>query len=85
VLTSMLKRVDNAVYATLVDARGGKWTPGVTVYGLAQDGVGYAMDDNNKTLVTDAMKVAVDKAAADIKAGTVKVHDYMSNQQCPVQ
>jgi basic membrane protein A and related proteins len=31
------------------------------------------------------MKVAVDKAAADIKAGTVKVHDYMSNQQCPVQ
>ena len=85
VLTSMLKRVDVAVYSTLQDAKGGKWTPGVTVYGLAQDGVGYALDDNNKALVDDAMKAAVDKAAADIKAGTVKVHDYMSNSACPVQ
>jgi basic membrane protein A and related proteins len=84
VLTSMLKRVDVAVYSTLQDARGGKWTPGVSVYGLKEDGVGYAMDDNNKALVTDAMKAAVDKAANDIKAGTVKVHDYMSNSACPV-
>jgi basic membrane protein A and related proteins len=83
VLTSMLKRVDVAVYSTLQDARGGKWTPGVSVYGLKEDGVGYAMDDNNKALVTDAMKAAVDKAANDIKAGTVKVHDYMSNSACP--
>jgi basic membrane protein A len=85
VLTSMLKRVDNAVYATLMDAKNGRWKPGVTIYGLAQDGVGYAMDDNNKTLVSAEMKAAVDKAAADIRAGTVKVHDYMTNQQCPVQ
>jgi basic membrane protein A and related proteins len=85
VLTSMLKRVDVAVYSTLKDAQGGKWTPGVSVYGLQQDGVGYAMDDNNKALVTPAMKAAVDKAAADIKSGAIKVHDYMSNQNCPVQ
>jgi basic membrane protein A and related proteins len=85
VLTSMLKRVDVAVYSTLKDAQGGKWTPGVSVYGLQQDGVGYAMDDNNKALVTPAMKTAVDKAAADIKSGAIKVHDYMSNQNCPVQ
>jgi basic membrane protein A and related proteins len=84
VLTSMLKRVDVAVYSSLMDARGGKWTPGVSVYGLAQEGVGYALDDNNKALVTDAMKTAVDKAAADIKAGTIKVHDYMATSSCPV-
>jgi basic membrane protein A len=84
VLTSMLKRVDVAVYNTFMDAKNGKWAPGVAVYGLAQDGVGYAMDDNNKALVTPEMKAAVDKAAADIKAGTVKVHDYMSNSACPV-
>jgi len=84
VLTSMLKRVDVAVYSTLQDAKAGKWTPGVTVYGLAQDGVGYALDDNNKALVTAEMKTAVDKAANDIKSGAVKVHDYMSNSACPV-
>jgi basic membrane protein A and related proteins len=84
VLTSMLKRVDVAVYSTLMDAKGGKWTPGLSVYGLAQDGVGYAMDDNNKALVTDAMKAAVDKAAGDIKSGAVKVHDYMATSSCPV-
>jgi basic membrane protein A len=83
VLTSMLKRVDVAVYNTFMDAKNGKWTPGVTRYGLAQDGVGYAMDDNNKALVSDAMKTRVDAAAAAIKAGSLQVHDYMSNSACP--
>ena len=41
------------------------------------------MDDNNKALVDDAMKAAVEKAKADIIAGTVKVHDYMSDNACP--
>jgi basic membrane protein A and related proteins len=85
VLTSMIKRVDIAVYTTFADAKAGKWAPGVAIYGLKEEGVGYAMDDNNKALVTADMKAAVDKAAADIKAGTVKVHDYMSNSACPVQ
>jgi basic membrane protein A and related proteins len=85
VLTSMIKRVDVAVYSTLVDAKAGKWTPGVAVYGLKEEGVGYAMDDNNKALVSPEMKAIVDKAANDIKAGTLKVHDYMSNSTCPVQ
>jgi basic membrane protein A and related proteins len=85
VLTSMIKRVDIAVYTTFADAKAGKWAPGVAIYGLKEEGVGYAMDDNNKALVTAEMKTAVDKAAADIKAGTVKVHDYMSNSACTVQ
>jgi basic membrane protein A and related proteins len=85
VLTSMIKRVDVAVYSTLADAKAGKWAPGVAVYGLKEEGVGYAMDDNNKALVTAEMKAIVDKAANDIKAGTLKVHDYMSSSTCPVQ
>jgi basic membrane protein A and related proteins len=85
VLTSMLKRVDVAVYSTLADVRANKWTAGVTVYGLAQDGVGWALDDNNRALITPAMTAAVGKATADIKAGTVKVHDYMTTGTCPVQ
>jgi basic membrane protein A len=84
VLTSMLKRVDNATYATFKAAKDGTWKAGVSVLGLKEDGVGWALDDNNKALITSEMKAAVDKAAADITAGTIKVHDYMSDSKCPV-
>ncbi|MET0596839.1 MAG: BMP family ABC transporter substrate-binding protein, partial [Mesorhizobium sp.] len=83
VLTSMVKRVDVAVYNAFKDAQDGKFTPGLNNLGLKEDGVGYAMDDNNKALVTDEMKVAAEKAKADIIAGTIQVHDYMSDNACP--
>src|SRR3954447_2743575 len=83
VLTSMLKRVETATIKTFTDAQNGTWKPGVTVLGLAENGVGYAMDENNKALVTADMKAAADKAAADIVSGAIKVHDYMSDQKCP--
>jgi len=83
VLTSMLKRVDVAVYSAFMDAKDDKWTNGFNVLGLAQDGVGYAMDDNNASLVSDDMKAAVEKAKADIISGAVTVHNYMSDEKCP--
>ncbi|MGL4496246.1 MAG: BMP family lipoprotein [Beijerinckiaceae bacterium] len=84
VLTSMLKRVDVAVASAFRAAKDGKWKPGVTVLGLAESGVGWAMDDHNKALIAPEMKAAADKAAADIVSGAVKVHDYMSDQKCPL-
>ncbi len=83
VLTSMLKRVDTAVYNAFTEAQAGKFTAGINVLGLKEGGVDYALDDNNKALVTDEMKAAVDKAKADIIAGTVKVHDFMTDNKCP--
>nr|MDH4442307.1 BMP family ABC transporter substrate-binding protein [Rhizobium sp.] len=83
VLTSMVKRVDLAVYNAYADSKGDKFTPGLQVLGVAQDGVAYALDDNNAKLITPEMKAAVEKAKADIIAGTVKVHDYMSDNSCP--
>jgi basic membrane protein A and related proteins len=81
VLTSMLKRVDNAVYEAFKAA--GDLQPGVTRMGLANDGVGYAMDEHNAALVTPEMQAAVDEAAAKIKSGELAVHDYMSDNTCP--
>jgi basic membrane protein A and related proteins len=81
VLTSMLKRVDNAVYEAFKE--GENLTPGFNVMGLANEGVGYAMDDNNASLVTPEMIAAVDAAAAKIKSGELVVHDYMSDDSCP--
>ena len=82
VLTSMLKRVDVAAYSSFKAARDGTWKPGVSVLGLKEDGVGWALDEHNKDLITPEMKAAADKARADIIAGTVKVHDYMSDSKC---
>ena len=83
VLTSMLKRVDVAVYNAFNDAKNGEFTAGINVLGLAEDGVGYAVDENNEALITDDMEAAVEKAKADIIAGTLDVHDYMSDNACP--
>ena len=76
-LTSMLKRVDVAVYQTIV-----AYKPGVTVLGLKEGGVDYAMDDNNATLVSADMKKKVDAAKADIISGKIKVTDYMAANAC---
>ncbi|TDH37954.1 BMP family ABC transporter substrate-binding protein [Pseudohoeflea suaedae] len=83
VLTSMLKRVDVAVYDAFMAAKDGKFETGINVLGLKEGGVDYAMDDNNKDLVTEDMKAAVEAAKADIIDGKVEVHDYMSDEACP--
>ncbi len=83
VLTSMVKRVDLAVHDAFNDLKEDKFTAGVQALGVKEDGVAYALDDNNKSLITEDMKAAVEKAKADIIAGTVKVHDYMSDNSCP--
>jgi basic membrane protein A len=84
VLTSMLKRVDNAVFKAFDDVRTDSWTAGFDVLGLAENGVGWALDDNNKALVTDDMKAALDAASQKIMSGEITVHDYMSDDNCPV-
>jgi basic membrane protein A and related proteins len=81
VLTSMLKRVDVAVYNAFME--GVDLAPGINVLDLKSDGVGYAMDDNNAALVTADMQAAVDAAAEKIKSGELVVHDYMSDNTCP--
>ncbi|HEY6630597.1 MAG TPA: BMP family ABC transporter substrate-binding protein [Rhizobiaceae bacterium] len=83
VLTSMLKRVDTAVHGAFMDAKDGKLAGGINNLGLKEGGVDYALDENNKDLITPEMKAAADKAKADIIAGTVTVHDYMSDDKCP--
>ena len=84
VLTSMLKRVDTAVYKTFSDAKAGKWQPGVVVLGLKQGGIGWAQDASNKPLLTPAMINAVNGATAAIIGGGIQVHDYMTDNKCPL-
>ncbi|MDZ4095957.1 MAG: BMP family ABC transporter substrate-binding protein [Paracoccaceae bacterium] len=81
VLTSMMKRVDVAVYNAFKE--GTDLVPGFNVLDLKSEGVGYAMDENNAALVTPEMKAAVDAASAKIISGEIVVHDYMTDDACP--
>ena len=76
-LTSMVKRVDVAVYNAFKGVK-----PGVTSLGLAEGGVDYAMDEHNAKLVSADMKKKVDAAKADIISGKIKVIDYMAASKC---
>ncbi len=76
-LTSMVKRVDVAVYNAFKGVK-----PGVSALGLAEGGVDYAMDEHNAKLVSADMKKKVDAAKADIISGKLKVVDYMAASAC---
>ena len=76
-LTSMVKRVDVAVFNAFQGV-----TPGVSSLGLKEGGVDIALDEHNAKLVTPAMKARVDAARADIIAGKIVVADYMAANAC---
>ena len=75
VLTSMLKRVDVAVYNAFKSTIDGNYETGVFTLGLAEDGVGWALDEHNASLITDEMKAKVEQAKADIISGKISVTD----------
>ncbi len=81
VLTSMVKRVDNAVEQAFDDGPG--FETGTMVLGLAEDGVAYAMDDNNTSLITPEMKTAVEEVKQKIISGDIEVVSYYTDNSCP--
>lgn len=79
VLTSMVKRIDNAVYQIIQDRVNGKFQGGIHVYGLDDGGIGYAMDQYNAGLIPDSVLAEVEAAKAKIIRGEIKVTDAMAN------
>ena len=81
-LTSMVKGVDVAVYNSFKAGMDGSWSPGVEVLGLAEGGVGWALDENNAGVVSDDMKAEIESLKAKIISGEIEVHDYMADDSC---
>jgi len=73
VLTSMEKRVDNAVFETIRALRAGSFSGGIHEFGLATGGVGYTLDEHNAGLIGPGQKATADSLAAEIIAGRIKV------------
>ena len=75
-LTSMLKRVDVAVYNAMKDAKDGNWSSGIVSLGVAENGVGWALDKYNRKLITPEMEARIEQARKDIISGKIKVKGY---------
>lgn len=75
VLTSMVKRVDNVVFDIVDDVVKKRFSPGLHVFGLDKDGVGYAIDDYNKELISPEAIQEAEEAKQKIIAGEIKVTD----------
>jgi basic membrane protein A and related proteins len=84
VLTSMLKRVDVAVTTAFKEAGDdATFKPGITILGLAENGVGYSLDEHNASLLSDDIKAKADEFSAQIQSGALEVHDYTTDSTCP--
>ena len=73
ILTSMVKGVDAAVYDAIRRAKDGTFKGGIYQFGLAEGGVGYIYDANNKALIPDAVRARLDTLQAEIIAGKINV------------
>jgi basic membrane protein A len=78
VLTSLRKRVDVAVVEAFTN-----WAPGVRVLGLAESGMDWVVDENNRALITAEMEANARFVAAGIAAGDIAVHDSSVDGACP--
>ena len=73
VLTSMVKRVDNAVFDAITRVKENRFKGGVYQYGLAEDGVGYVYDKNNEKLIPPDVRARVEALKKEIIAGRIVV------------
>lgn len=76
VLTSMVKRVDIAVYDTLKTSAEGKWSPGIKYLGIREGALDYAVDTNNRKLISEKLIDDVAMAKERIINGIINVEMY---------
>lgn len=76
ILTSMLKRVDSAVFQVIKEVNEGHFKGGTASYGIKDLGVDWALDEYNRKLFTDNDIKKINKIKSDLIAGKIKVQDY---------
>ena len=83
-LTSMVKRVDLAIYDSFKQIQNGTWKAGVSHRGLKEGGVDWVLDKDNRAVVTPAIEKKVNEVKTNIINGKIKVVDYRAANSCPV-
>jgi basic membrane protein A len=82
-LTSMTKRVDNAIYDSFMEMKKGTWKAGTTYKGIKEGGIDWALDKYNRALITPEIEKRVNEAKANIVSGKIKVIDSRITGNCP--
>lgn len=85
VLTSMVKRIDQAIYDSLLAAKNQKWKAGVVEMGLKESGVDWALDQHNRALISAEMEAKIKQARQQIIDGKLAVVDFRVKNSCPVR
>ena len=75
ILTSMLKRVDTAVYDAIKNVVNDTWQPGFISLGLAEEGVDYAVNEfnDNDDLLSSDIQAKLDEYKQQIIDGEITV------------
>jgi basic membrane protein A and related proteins len=73
VLTSMIKRIDVALFETVKRVKENKFAGGIYDFGLAQDGVSYVYDDRNRSLIPESVVARVEALRQEVIAGRIVV------------
>lgn len=81
VLTSMIKRVDRAVYDVSRDFVGQKFSAGTVHVDLSNQGVGYTLDSYNEKLLPSTIRKKIEQIRADIISKKIQVPDYYKMRQ----
>jgi basic membrane protein A len=71
-LSSAMKRVDNAVYGAIKLAVEGTFKGGRQVFDASNDGIGLAPFHDTESAIPEAAKVKLQEIAAGLQAGTIK-------------
>jgi basic membrane protein A and related proteins len=80
ILTSMVKRIDVALFDAAKRVKDGTFTGGIYDYGLAQDGVAYVYDANNRGLIPDSVVARVEALKREVIAGRIVVPTKLSGK-----
>ncbi len=83
-LTSMLKRGDNAIYNSFMAVKNGNWKSGVANQGVKEGGVDWALDADNRKLISPELEKKLNQVRQDIISGKIRVVDYRETNSCPL-
>ena len=78
VLTSMVKQIENSVYGVINEAINGTFMGGLRYQGLADGGVDYALDEHNRSELSDEIIATVELLRGKIIAGEIVVPNEVS-------
>jgi basic membrane protein A len=73
VLTSMVKRIDVALFETVKRVKDGKFAGGIYDFGLEQNGVSYVYDEHNRNLIPASVVARVEELKKEVIAGRIVV------------